>query len=71
METKKERLSDHSIENHEFIMTLDDADANAVTDIEVDFVSHVRESFEEYEQEMFLSSKQLAWLTRIAEKHYL
>ena len=46
---------------------LDEAEDQATTDAEIDFVSDMRSRYEAYDGETFVSEKQLAWLEKIAD----
>jgi hypothetical protein len=47
---------------------LDQAEANANSDWEMNFTADMREKYEDYGGEMFVSEKQLEHLERIAER---
>lgn len=53
----------------EFAELLEDAEAQASTEWEIDFVSDISERFDEYEDRMYLSDKQRSTLARIAGAH--
>lgn len=49
-----------------FKSMLNDAVSNAKDTAEVDFSNKMQDNFDRYGAEMFISTKQLAWLERIA-----
>jgi hypothetical protein len=53
-------------EINNFESLLEDAESNAKTAWEIDFVSDIIERYDEYEDNTFLSDNQLAVLERIA-----
>lgn len=62
-----ERLSDYEYTSDDFEELLDDADLNATKAASLNFVSDMREKFEEFGHDMYLSPKQLEWLKKLAE----
>lgn len=52
----------------EFETLLDDAEGNANSDWEMSFTADMRERYEDYGGEMFVSEKQLEYLERIAHR---
>lgn len=53
----------------DFETLLDDAEGNANSDWEMNFTADMREKFEDYGGEMFVSEKQLEWLEKIAYRY--
>jgi len=62
-----DRVSDHYT-RVEFEDLLDEAESNARAGFEQGFVSDIRDKYDEYGPEMFLSDKQNEILERIAER---
>lgn len=52
----------------EFSTLLDDASFGAVTEWEIDFCSDMQERWMQYEDDMFVSEKQLEVLKRLSER---
>jgi hypothetical protein len=52
----------------DFDNLLDDAEGNANSDWEMEFTSNIREKYDQYKGDMFVSEKQLEHLERIAER---
>lgn len=50
----------------DFVSLLADASRNASTDWEMGFVSDIEDRYSEYEDDMFISTKQIEILERIA-----
>lgn len=53
-------------DEEEFQSLLDDAEANASNDFEINFVSDMQDRWEQYGKRMYLSDKQREILERIA-----
>ena len=63
-----DRVADAYDEVSEFETLLADAEANAVTDWEMEFVSDINDKFEKYGDQMFISTKQIEILERISKQ---
>ncbi len=61
------KVSDFYDDPDEFEADLDSAGAAAVTAREIEFVSGLRDKFDEWGVKMFLSDAQHAWLQRIID----
>jgi len=51
-----------------FDILIEDAELQAETDFEFDFVSDIRDRYDEYDDDCFISEKQLSILESIANK---
>jgi hypothetical protein len=60
------RVSDFFDNADDFMEHLDLADSNADTETQMQFVSDLREKFEQYGTQMFFSDKQNNWLKSLA-----
>ena len=63
-----DRVADAYDDLSEFESLLADAEANAETDWEMEFVSDINEKFEKYGDKMFISTKQIEILERISKQ---
>lgn len=61
------KVSDFYDDPDEFEADLDSAGTAAVTTREIEFVSGLRDKFEEWGAKMFLSDAQYGWLQRIID----
>lgn len=59
-------ILDHFDDAEEFETVLEDAEANASTDREIEFVDSIRNKYDEYGERMFLSAAQYSWLERLS-----
>lgn len=50
-----------------FAEILEDAERFAESEAEMDFVAYLRDKFRKYDDNTFVSDKQLAWLKKIAD----
>lgn len=60
------KLRDHYPDWKEFEEILNDAESNASTEWQIEFVSDIKEKFTRYRERMFLSQKQIEALSNIA-----
>jgi len=63
-----DRVADVYDEVSEFEALLADAEANAVTDWEMEFVSDINDKFEKYGDKMYISTEQIETLERISKQ---
>ena len=59
-------ILDHFDDIDEFESALEQAETNASTEREMEFVDSIRNKYEEYGERMFLSDAQYSWLTRLS-----
>ena len=55
-------------EINDFDSILDDAESEAITDWEIEFCADIRDKYDQYEDDMFISNKQLEILERISKR---
>ena len=65
---KKMRVADHFDEVDEFEDLISECETQASRDKDMNFVADMREKFDMYGADTFLSEAQLDWLNRIAER---
>lgn len=64
------RLSDYNSKNHIISMLVDlDDMAEDLNENEIDFVSKMRERYEQYGENMYISGPQVDFLDNLADKH--
>lgn len=61
------KVADFYDDADDFERDLDSAGQAAVTEREIDFVSDLRDKFEEWGAKMFLSDAQYGWLQRLID----
>lgn len=59
-------ILDHFDDIGDFEDALEQAEANASTEREMEFADSLRNKYEEYGERMFLSDAQYSWLTRLS-----